>query len=168
MTPDDIFAGRSPKGPVVVYDDDHYYIGGVIAEKLRGEGLDVTLVTPANEVSTWTTHTEEQHRIQERLLNLGVTIVTGTSLAEIQPGAVVAECVFTGRTHEVQAATVVVATSRTPRDGLYYELADDIEIERIGDCLAPGTIATAVYSGHRYAREIDAKVPVGLPFLRER
>jgi len=168
MTPDDIFAGRSPKGPVVVYDDDHYYIGGVIAEKLRGEGLDVTLVTPANEVSTWTTHTEEQHRIQERLLNLGITIVTGTSLADIQPGVVVAECVFTGRTREVQAATVVVATSRTPLDALYYELVDDIEIERIGDCLAPGTIATAVYSGHRYAREIDAKAPVGLPFLRER
>ena len=168
MTPDDIFAGRSPKGPVVVYDDDHYYIGGVIAEKLRGEGLDVTLVTPANEVSTWTTHTEEQHRIQERLLNLGITIVTGTSLADIQPGVVVTECVFTGRTREVQAATVVVATSRTPQDALYYELVDDIEIERIGDCLAPGTIATAVYSGHRYAREIDAKAPVGLPFLRER
>ena len=168
MTPDDIFAGRSPKGPVVVYDDDHYYIGGVIAEKLRVEGLDVTLVTPANEVSTWTTHTEEQHRIQERLLNLGITIMTGASLAEIQPGAVVAECVFTGRTRELQAATVVTATSRTPRDALYYELVDDIEIERIGDCLAPGTIATAVYSGHRYAREIDAKAPVGLPFLRER
>ena len=25
----------------------------------------------------------------------------------------------------------------------------------IGDCLAPGTIAAAVYSGHRIAREFD-------------
>jgi dimethylamine/trimethylamine dehydrogenase len=52
MTPDDVLAGVVPAGPVVVYDDDHYYIGGVIAEKLRGDGLEVTLVTPANEVST--------------------------------------------------------------------------------------------------------------------
>jgi len=50
LTPDDIMAGATPSGgPVIVYDDDHYYMGGVIAEKLRKEGLDVTLVTPANE-----------------------------------------------------------------------------------------------------------------------
>ena len=28
----------------------------------------------------------------------------------------------------------------------------------IGDCVAPGTIAAAVYSGHRMAREFDAPV----------
>ena len=117
MTPDDIFAGVDlQQGPVVVYDDDHYYIGGVIAEKLRGEGLDVTLVTPANEVSTWTTHTEEQHRIQQRiLLNLGITIVeTGTSLAEILPGAPsLRSGVFTGTSRASSlASTVVMATSR--------------------------------------------------------
>jgi dimethylamine/trimethylamine dehydrogenase len=55
-----------------------------------------------------------------------------------------------------------------PQDDLYYALRDKIDIERIGDCLAPGTIATAVYSGHKYAREMDADIPVGIPFLRER
>ena len=78
LTPDDIMDGVIPSGPVVVFDDDHYYIGGVIAEKLRHAGLDVTLVTPANEVSTWTTHTEEQHRIQARILGLGIAVETGT------------------------------------------------------------------------------------------
>jgi dimethylamine/trimethylamine dehydrogenase len=153
---------------VVVYDDDHYYIGGVIAEKLRGAGLEVTLVTPANEVSTWTTHTEEQHRIQERILKLGIHVKTGTSLSEIHSSGVIAECIYTGRTKEIPVATVVLVTSREPRDDLYLSLRDEIDIERIGDCLAPGTIATAVYSGHRYAREMDAVVPTGLPFLRER
>ena len=33
LTPDDIIAGRSVSGPVVVFDDDHYYMGGVLAEK---------------------------------------------------------------------------------------------------------------------------------------
>ena len=168
MTPDDVLGGVVPDGPVVVYDDDHYYIGGVIAEKLRGDGLEVTLVTPANEVSTWTTHTEEQHRIQERILNLGIHVKTGTSLSEIQSDGVIAESIYTGRTEEIPASTVVLVTSRVPQDDLYCSLRDEIDIERIGDCLAPGTIATAVYSGHKYAREMDAVVPAGVPFLRER
>ncbi|WP_278255368.1 FAD-dependent oxidoreductase [Nocardioides convexus] len=33
LGPDDVFAGRLPSGrKVVVYDDDHYYLGGVLAE----------------------------------------------------------------------------------------------------------------------------------------
>jgi len=167
VTPDDIMAGLRPDGPIVVYDDDHYYMGGVIAETLRRTGAEVTLVTPANEVSTWTSHTEEQHRIQERILGLGIVVETGTSLASVQEASVVLECIYTGRTRAVDAANVVVATSRLPQDSLYHALADQIEIERIGDCLAPGTIATAVYSGHRYAREVDAEIPIGVPFRRE-
>ncbi|GAG50696.1 unnamed protein product, partial [marine sediment metagenome] len=77
-------------------------------------------------------------------------------------------CIYTGRTNEIPAAAVVLVTSREPRDDLYLSLRDEIDIERIGDCLAPGTIATAVYSGHRYAREMDAEDSDGLPFLRER
>jgi NADPH-dependent 2,4-dienoyl-CoA reductase/sulfur reductase-like enzyme len=35
-----------PAGPVVVYDTEEFYMGGLIAEKLRKAGHDVTLVTP--------------------------------------------------------------------------------------------------------------------------
>ena len=156
---------------MVVYDDDHYYTGGVIAEKLRGDGLEVTLVTlvtPANEVAIWTVYTWEQDRILKRILTLGIHIKTRTSLSEIQSGGVIAECIYTGRKEEIPASAVVLVTSRIPNDDLNYAFRDEIDIERIGDCLAPGTIATAVYSGHRYAREMDADVPDGLPFLRER
>jgi dimethylamine/trimethylamine dehydrogenase len=167
FTPDDIMDGTMPAGPVVVYDDDHYYMGGVIAEKLRRAGLDVTLVTPANEVSTWTSHTEEQHRIQKRLLELGVIIETGTSLAAVGDGSASVECVFTGNMRSVEAASVVMVTSRVPNDSLFHSLADRISIQRIGDCLAPGTIATSVYSGHQYARELDGGTPADVRFRRE-
>src|SRR5581483_5275670 len=30
LTPDDVMAGHLPEGPVVIYDDDHYYMGGVL------------------------------------------------------------------------------------------------------------------------------------------
>ncbi|MCP3992565.1 MAG: FAD-dependent oxidoreductase, partial [Actinomycetia bacterium] len=168
FTPDDIMAGVMPTGPVIVFDDDHYYMGGVIAERLRAAGLTVILATPANQVSTWTTHTEEQHRIQRQILELGIMVETGTSLAAIGDGVVTLECVYTGRTREIEAASVVMTTSRIPKDALYYALADRIEIQRIGDCLAPGTIATSVYSGHQYARELDVEVPVDVRFRRER
>jgi len=167
VTPDDVMAGLRPTGPVVVYDDDHYYMGGVVAETLQRAGAEVTLVTPANEASTWTTHTEEQFRIQERILGLGIELVTGTSLAGVSGEAVTLESIYTGETREVAAANVVMTTSRTPQDALYHALRDRIQMQRIGDCLAPGTIAAAVYSGHRCAREMDAEVTAGVPFLRE-
>ena len=34
FTPDDIMSGALPSGHVVIYDDDHYYMGGVLAELL--------------------------------------------------------------------------------------------------------------------------------------
>ena len=164
---DAILRGEVVDGPVVVYDDDHYYLGGVLAEKLREHGLEVTLVTTENEVSTWSRHTEEQHRIQKRILKAGISIETGKALARIGNESVVIECVYTGEQRDLQAATVVMVTSRTPNDDLYHDLAGEVDVERIGDCLAPGTIATAVYSGHRYAREMDAEAPLPVPFRRE-
>ena len=38
FTPDDLMEGRMPGGRVVIYDDDHYYMGGVLAELLAQNG----------------------------------------------------------------------------------------------------------------------------------
>jgi dimethylamine/trimethylamine dehydrogenase len=41
-------------------------------------------------------------------------------------------------------------------------------VYRIGDCLAPRTIAENIFDGHRLAREIDTADPATpLPYLRE-
>ena len=176
FTPDDLFAGATPDGPVVVYDDDHYYLGGVIAEQLRAGGLDVTLVTPAADVSAWTHATLEHTWIEQRLYEIGVDIVEKHALAGIGPDGVDIEHVASGRGRAVACASVVLVTSRTSNDALYHELAADADalaaagitsLTRIGDCLAPSTIAAAVYAGHRLAREIDSPPPDGVPFLRE-
>ena len=67
-------------------------------------------------------------------------------------------------------------TSRLPVDALYTELlalgeqfADHgiKSVDRIGDCLAPGTIAMAVYAGHQYARQLDEPAGQGWGFKRE-
>jgi hypothetical protein len=37
---------------------------------------------------------------------------------------------------------------------------------QVPHCTAPGTIAAAVFAGHRYARDLDGE-PADVPFLRE-
>jgi dimethylamine/trimethylamine dehydrogenase len=141
-------------------------MGGVIAELLRGGGLDVTLVAPDGIVSSWCRLTEEQRRIQARLLAMGVRIEVSTALESVRDDSAVLACAFTGETREVAAGCVVMVTSRAPSDALYHALSERIEIARVGDCSAPGTIASAVYAGHRYARELDCEL-ADVPFLRE-
>jgi dimethylamine/trimethylamine dehydrogenase len=47
------------------------------------------------------------------------------------------------------------------------EAAGIVSATSIGDCLAPSTIAAAVYAGHRYAREFDRPPTDGAGFRRE-
>ena len=157
LTPDDIMSGAQPTGRCLVYDDDHYYMGGVVAEKLARNGNDVTLVTPSYLASAWTDNTSERERIQARLIGLDVRIEANTGLAGLDGERVRLECVFTGRERDTEASTVVMVTARESREALYRELVDRIDVVRIGDCLAPGTIAACVRSGHEYAQEMDAK-----------
>ena len=158
------------KGPVLIFDDDYYYMGGLLAEKLRLEGLDVTYVTPEADVSHYTHFTMEQERIQRRLLELGVEILTHKNLLSVRPGEVTLACTFTDREETRAAATLVPVTMREPVDGLFHALAagmDRERLHRIGDCFAPGTIASAVYQGHRFAREFGAPKTEEVPFRRE-
>ncbi len=164
-TPDDIMAGAAPRGPVVIFDDDHYYMGGVIAEKLRADGHEIALVTPAGMVSAWTNATLEQYRIQARVLDLGVEVVTAQVVSAIHEGEVTLACAYTGRETRRPASALIMVTARSPNDALYHALltgpaalarAGIKSVARIGDCLAPGTIAAAVHSGHHMARELDA------------
>lgn len=176
FTPDDLMDGKDIPGPVIIYDDDHYYMGGVVAEKLAREGKAVTLVTTAAQVSAWTENTMEQHRIQARLMSLGVTLVNKHSVESIEGEAVTLACTVTGELTNQTCASLMLVTSREAQDGLFNELkarsgewadAGITSIRQAGDGEAPGTIAAAVYAGHRYARELEEPVQV-IPFKRER
>ncbi len=176
-TPADIVSGAELADPVVVFDDDNYYTGALIAEKLKLDGHDVTLVTPSPQVSAWTEHTLEQHRIQAHALELGIKVVTSQSISAIGADKVSTSCAYTERAGSLPAASLVLVTSRLPNDELYLELSADPQrladagiesVSAIGDCLCPSTIAAAVHEGHRVAREMDAPPEnPDLPFRRE-
>jgi dimethylamine/trimethylamine dehydrogenase len=173
FTPDDIIAGAKLEGTVLVFDDDHYYMGGLMAEKLHADGCKIILVTPAADVSNWTHNTMEQHRIQTKIMELGIEIMPHKNLASIGNGSVELACVYTDRIETKACDAVVMVASRLPNEELYQELMEKMDgssiksVTRVGDCLAPGTIAAAVYGGHRFARELDEPVNDGVPFRRE-
>ena len=168
LTPDDLMTGKRPAGNrVVVYDDDHYYMGGVLAEMLRAEGYAVEVVTPATRVSAWTVNTMEADKIATRLLLAGVTLRTRAAVTAIGNDQVTVTCAYTGRQSEIAADSVVLVTARLPHEELVTDLAalgQFRTVRAIGDAWAPGTIAAAVWSGRRYAEEFDDEPG---PFRRE-
>lgn len=172
LTPDDIMDGRLPTGPTVVYDADGYYMGGVIAEKLRQAGLVVTLVTPTDRVSPWAGNTGEGWRVPGHLMGLGIELVTAHGLAWFDGQEVTLACEHSGRERKLKAANLVLVGQRAPIDDLYYALQDaaplPFTLARIGDCEAPAIIAAATYAGHRYAQELDCAVDIDLPMRHEK
>ncbi len=167
FTPDDIFMGRVPQGKALLFDDDHYYMGSVLAEALVAQGVEVCFVTPENLVSAWGVMTDEQYQTQQRLIELGVEIITAHGLDEFDGSNAQLSCVYSERTRVVATDAVVLVTARIPVDALYREIAGKLESEppestptlhKIGDCDAPAIIAAAVYAGHRYARELGTDI----------
>jgi len=176
FTPDDLMAGDGPTGgQVMLYDDDHYYMGSVIAEALVARGCQVDFVTPATKVAEWTEHTLEQAAIMRRLLSLDVNVIPCKAPEAIGDSEVTLGCTWTGAQCTMRADAVVMVTSRSPNDALYHELnarewqgAGILSLRLIGDAAAPGPIAWATYAGRRYAEELDTPdIGDALPFRRE-
>jgi dimethylamine/trimethylamine dehydrogenase len=165
LTPDDLLTGARPAGDrVAIFDDDHHYLGGVLAELLVSEGFAVTIITPEPLVSAWTDRTLEQHRIQARLMDLGVEILTSHFVSEATNGGLRIDSVYTSRPHVLECDSTVFVTSRLPNDDLYADMlarrttwadAGLMSVRTVGDALSPGTIASAVWDGRRFAEELD-------------
>ena len=180
-TPDDVMDGVSPPGSVVVYDDDHYYLGPVIALALARAGAQVRYVTSAGRAGEWSEYTAEQARTQRALCEAGVEITVNESVAGFDGGVVTTACVFSGRERVIPADSLVLVTSREPQDALSEALVgpegeeEGATVIRIGDCRQPSIIAAAVYSGHKAARELGTgegaapgrdRVVIGAPTRR--
>jgi len=176
LSVDDVLSGEKPGNKVLVYDDDHYYLASTLAEQLAANDHQVTLVTPGADIASWTHNTLEYEHIQVRLRELGVHILCHTEVVQISADIATLACVHMGTTTEVNIDTVIPVTSRIPQDALHQSLtarADEWpkagvkSITAIGDCLAPATIAMAVYAGHEYARNLDLAPEQACAFKRE-
>jgi dimethylamine/trimethylamine dehydrogenase len=182
FTPDDFLgdAGgldRLPSGPIVVYDDEGYVMGGVLAELIARRGHAVTLVTPAALVSAWTARALDQPFIHQRLVECDVSIRLNTLLTGRVGDGLDLACAYSGTPSPLDCAALVLVTARLPEEQLYLDLmarqaewadAGIQTVQAIGDCRAPATIAAAVFAGHRYGREFGEVIdPDVVPFRRE-
>jgi dimethylamine/trimethylamine dehydrogenase len=174
-TPDDLAAGVLPRGPVVVFDFDNYYLGGAIAEQLAKSADTVSYVTPAGNASAWTFMTNELPLVHRALVKAKVAIHTLRRVSAFDGEAVTLADVYSGGEQRIACRSLVIVGVRKPRDDLYQALiADGAQLQkagidavtRIGDALAPGAIVHAVHSGHRYAREFDTP-PDTTPYTRD-
>ena len=85
---------------------------------------------------------------------------------------------YTDARTPLHCASLLLVTMRDPVDDLFvalqarqdqWQAAGIQTVQCVGDAYAPGTVAAAVYAGHRAARELDAAAqPLdAAPFKRE-
>jgi len=179
LTPDDLLDAtpQGIAGPVVIYDDDHYYMAGALAERLAGEGHDVTLLTPAAEPCVWMQQTDEHHLMVPQLYAKGIRPLVLQRLESIGDGELTLRHAGSGQTSTLEYGTLVLATSRVPDNSLIQTLGTQMDamtaagvrtVAAIGDCLAPGLIVDAVYAGHRFAREFQEPPAGDVRYRRDR
>ena len=156
FTPDDVISKKlthmSPS-KFIVYDDDHYYMASVIAEKLSQDGHSVTYITPLPTIATWTQYTLEQATITERLQSLGIKFLLNSKMTQDQRFLNTIE----NKEFTIDTKNLVFVGGRVSNDKLFYDSKSIESLGNIfltGDCLAPRTIQAAVLSGHQVARKI--------------
>lgn len=166
---DRILNGDIPKGPIVIYDDEHYYMGNVIAAHLARAGHEVTLVTPQPYIGGWMNYTLEQPRVVKELIALNVGIVANAMALKLADQALHLQDTVSGKPlAPLNAPTLIPVGLREPRLALWSTLSDQENCTLIGDALAPRIIQAAVFSGHRNAREFLAGEESAVTLLRER
>lgn len=173
FTPDDLLGGTDRKalhGPVVVYDDDHYYMANALAADLAMQGLDVHLVSPAAMIGGWSLNTLEYPRMLAEMARLGVEMHPNATAVEwTDQGLRIMRSDTGAELPMIAAKSLVFAGLRAPELTLSQELTEaGIAHRLIGDAEVPGPIQAAVYSGHRHAREVLGTEPEDRIFKRER
>jgi dimethylamine/trimethylamine dehydrogenase len=117
----------------------------------------------------------EQPQVHRALAASGIPLHTLARVTAFANGAVTLANQFTHAETRLPCASLVIVGTRFANDTLYAELmaeeptfadAGIRSVTRIGDALAPGAIVHAVYSGHRYAEELDAG-PAAVGYRRD-
>jgi 2,4-dienoyl-CoA reductase (NADPH2) len=148
-----VAAGESlPEGPVAVWDP----LGGPLAvglAELLVPDRPVTLISPDLIIGKDLALSGDLAPANTRLQAAGVALVTVSEVAAVEPGRVVLEHRYTAARREIAADWVVSAGHRVPDLDLWE--ATGKRFPRVGDAVAPRTIAEAVLEGRRAALAVE-------------
>jgi 2,4-dienoyl-CoA reductase-like NADH-dependent reductase (Old Yellow Enzyme family) len=154
--PDAALLGRDRLGRrVVVLDETGDTMALCLATELQEDGHQVDLVTPrlhAGENSLWTM---EFSWIYPRLKQAGAGVHEQAIVTDIAPDSVGLASIWGGEPTRVEADSVILIGERRSETGLYEALRGrDIQVERVGDCLAPRDVDDAINDGFQWGRRL--------------
>ena len=166
FTPEDVLNGCELKSPVIIFDFDYYYMGGLMAEYIKDLGHEVTIITPFDKVSPWSFNSNEIDEIQLRLLEKDIRVFTQNRIITVEDSSVKTIHKVSHEETDIDRGSLVLVGYRKQNDSLYSDLNSrkaDLSssgiksLQNIGDSNAPGAVVHAVYAGHLYANTFDQK-----------
>ena len=164
ITPEDVLNGCELKSPVIIFDFDYYYMGGLMAEYIKDLGHEVTIITPFDKVSPWSFNSNEIDEIQIRLLEKDIRVFTQNRIITVEDSSVKTIHKVSHEETDIDRGSLVLVGYRKQNDSLYSDLNSrkaDLSssgiksLQNIGDSNAPGAVVHAVYAGHLYANTFD-------------
>jgi mycofactocin system FadH/OYE family oxidoreductase 2 len=159
VTCDDVLYGKvaiEPGMRCLVIDDDAHMRGPGAAEALLDAGAKVEIITKEMTVGLDIDPTLKP-ALFRRLFEKGVVMSPHTAAAEVRDGSVLVEHIYANSQREIPVDLVVFALGGEAREELYFELkneAPELEMRRVGDCVAPRQLYDALLEATRAARAI--------------
>ena len=164
FTPENVLNGCELKSPVIIFDFDYYYMGGLIAEYIKDLGHEVTIITPFDKVSPWSFNSNEIDEIQLRLQEKDIRVITQCRIKKVKDSSVKLIHKVSHEETDIDRGSLVLVGYRKQNDSLFSDLnsrEEDLKtsgiksLQNIGDSNAPGAVVHAVFAGHLYANTFD-------------
>ena len=164
FTPENVLNGCELKSPVIIFDFDYYYMGGLMAEYIKDLGHEVTIITPFDKVSPWSFNSNEIDEIQLRLQEKNIRVITQCRIKKVKDSSVKLIHKVSHEETDIDRGSLVLVGYRKQNDSLFSDLnsrEEDLKksgiksLQNIGDSNAPGAVVHAVFAGHLYANTFD-------------
>ena len=152
ITPDDVMQNpdRFYDGKIVIFDDEHGYMGSVIAEHLGQKHHDIAFITSAATIAPFAHYTLEEEMIQKSLMDKKIEVFLQHYPFEIGERRIHYRHIYEtiSDSHFIECDYLVLITQRVSHDHVAQVLKNAMPTSIIGDAYAPALIADAVYSGY--------------------
>jgi NADPH-dependent 2,4-dienoyl-CoA reductase/sulfur reductase-like enzyme len=159
VTCDDVLYGNvnvQPGMRCLVIDEDAHMRGPGAAEALLDAGARVEIITKEMTVGLDIDPTLKP-ALFRRLFEKGVVMSPHTAVVEVRDGDVLVEHVYANTCREIPVDLVILALGGEAREELYFGLKDaapDLNLRRVGDCVAPRQLYDALLEATRAGRAI--------------
>lgn len=136
---------------VLLVDNEYHAIGMSVADHLVEQKVSVAYLTKAEKPGLRLDGATQKMWFR-RICTRGVSLHPFRSLLRVAPGVAEVRFDFSGSIEQLPCDAVVYAYTRRADDDLYHALKrTDLDVRRIGDCLAPRAATFAVRDGFEAA-----------------